>query len=280
MIPNYRLPEYSLLSLPEANQWYYEQGKISKKTRDYYNQRTEIVKQLSIESLDKANELKEIPFYDIDYKINHEKIKEELLGVMHMKQDIKRGATKGWFCISLYDIIEKTKDCVTLHSGKKENFKIDYHDDGSRVWKITDAGKKCPYIIDTIFKMTDTPMRIQFRSLPPDSVIRWHTHLRLPQMASTVNESELYHEFPVHIPVITNKYVYMMVGDTEEHIFQKEDHSIRKFIGRHIPVGKIVGFNAAKNHQVWNGGETERWHVFFYANFIKYDKNPQFRRFL
>ena len=39
--PNYRLPEYNLMSSVEANQWYYEQGRISKVTRDFYNQRTE-----------------------------------------------------------------------------------------------------------------------------------------------------------------------------------------------------------------------------------------------
>jgi len=277
---NYRLPEYSLMSPPEANQWYYEQGKITKKTRDWFNDRTEEVQFLAKASENKANELRNIPFYDIDFPIDHARMKEELLKVIHMKQDIKRGATKGWFCISLYDIIDKTEDCVTLHSGENENFKIDYHEDGSPVWKITDAGKKCPYIIDTIMKMTDMPMRIQFRSLPPDSIIRWHTHLRLPQMASTNKYNELYHEFPVHIPVITNKYVYMMVSDTEEHIFQSENRSVKNFVGRHITEGEIVGFNAARNHQVWNGGDEERWHVFFYANFIGYDSNPQFRRFL
>ena len=33
--PNYRLPEYNLMSSVEANQWYYEQGRISKTTRDF-----------------------------------------------------------------------------------------------------------------------------------------------------------------------------------------------------------------------------------------------------
>jgi hypothetical protein len=277
---NYRLPEYNWMSSEEANQWYYDQGKISKKTRDFYNDRTIEFKILHHQQSNKVAELQNIPFYKINFDVDHNKIKEELDSVLHMKQDIKRGSTKGWFSIALYDVIDNTADSTMLHSGVKEDFHIDYHNDGSPVWKVTDAGKFCPYTIESVLKMTDSPNRIHFRSLPPESVVRWHTHVKLPQIANTIKKQELYHEFPVHIPTITNKYCYAMVGDTEEFIHSKEDYTVENFVGKHFPLGEVWGLNSAKNHQVWNGGDEERWHLFFYTNFLGYENTNKFTRFL
>lgn len=276
---NYRLPEYNFMSSEKANQWYYEQGKISQKTRDYYNQRTEEFKLLYHSQEMFVHRQQEKPFYPIDFKIDYLRIREELESVLHMAQDIRRGSTKGWYSIALYDVIDNTADSTTLHSGVNEDFHIDYHDDGSPVWKITDAGKHCPYTISKVLEMTDTPNRIHFRSLPPESVVRWHSHVNLPQVAD-YQEKELYHEFPVHIPVITNKYCYAMVSNTEEFIRSNEDYSVRDFVGKHFPLGEVWGLNSAKNHQVWNNGDTERWHLFFYTNFLGYEQEKQFQRFL
>ena len=47
-----------------------------------------------------------------------------------------------------------------------------------------------------------------------------------------------------------------------------------------MPLGEVWGMNSAKNHMVWNGGDTERWHLFVYANFLGYEKQNKFSRFL
>lgn len=278
-MPNYRLPEYNFMSPEKANQWFYEQGRFGKKSRDYFNDRTERFLYLHKQQSNKVAVLQQTPFYKIEHEVDHNKIREELESVLYMKQDIKRGSTKGWFSIALYDIVDKTSDSTTLHSGEKENFVVDYHEDGSPVWKITDAGKMCPYTISKVMEMTDTPNRIHFRSLPPDSVVQWHQHVKLPQVARYV-DTELYHEFPVHIPTITNKYCYAMVSDNDEYVHKHDPESVRDFTGKHFPLGEIWGLNSARNHQVWNGGNEERWHLFFYANFLGYESDIKFSRFL
>lgn len=279
--PKYRLPEYNWMSTVEANQWYYEQGRISKITRDFYNQRTEQFLALYESQKLNVKRIQDKPFYPINFDIDHNKVKQELESVLHMKADIKRGSTNGWYSIALYDVVEHTADSTTIHgSNDLTDFKIDYHADGSPVWKITDAGKLCPYTISKVLEMTDCPNRIHFRSLPPGSSVVWHTHLRLPNVSGTVKENELYHEFPVHLPVITNKNCYAMVSNTEAYIDIKSDVGVKDFVGKHMPLGEIWGMNSARNHMVWNGGDTERWHLFVYANFLGYEKQNKFSRFL
>ena len=277
--PNYRLPEYNLMSSVEANQWYYEQGRISKVTRDFYNQRTE--KMISLYNSQKSlvQKVKEKDFYRIDFDIDHNKVKEELESVLHLKHNVNRGSTKGWYNISLYDVFEKTSDSGVLHrSNELENFKIDYHSDGSPVWKITDAGKMCPYTISKVLEMTDNPNRIRFSMLPPGGSMVWHTHLRLPNMAGTIKQNDLYHEFAVHLPIKTNKDCYAMVSNNENYL--GPDEGVTDFVGKHMPLGEVWGMNSAKNHMVWNNGTTERWHLYLWCTYLGYEKKNKFSRFL
>jgi len=273
---NYRFPEYHWMSPPNETKFWYEEGRISSLSKSFFDNRTEEMEHLWNSQKLYVDKIYNTPFLNLKTKPDTDKIIEELLSVLdYIKFNDNRNKFKtsyrDWYHIGLYDVFDYALDSSINYKKISNNGDyISYNYEGKPIYKFTECGKMCPTLMDFIFSLTDEPGRIAFKAMrEKGGRLKWHSHLN----NNNKSPLEKYHEFPVHIPLITNDQVEFRVAKTTS----LDAKDVNEYWSHKYKCGEVFCFNSGRLHTAFNNGNNLRWHVFFYVNFLGHENKIKFQ---
>lgn len=125
---------------------------------------------------------------------------------------------------------------------------------------ITDLGKKMKQCVNTIYSITDYPLRARISKISANGNITWHSHFQNYLGKNTVGSSKKWRHVIVHIPLITHPNMLMAVTK-----FPLSDNPNQEIFYKHYEPGKVYVFNGWHDHNVFNKSNYDRIHIMFYA---------------
>ena len=128
-----------------------------------------------------------------------------------------------------------------------------FDDDGRLRFYETPLGRRMPYTISTLRRISPYVNRTRIISTPPGGGIPWHSH---------------------HNNVYQNPYMRLCIFNIPLVTQSKVVHGVRDFrdpsakpIWQHYEEGRIHLFNSWHDHMFWNRGDRDRLVIIPYFNF-------------
>ena len=123
-------------------------------------------------------------------------------------------------------------------------------------------GSKCSNVLNYIYEIIQNPQRTRLSRLPKKSHIHWHSHKILSEYGPTKKfSSGLNSSLVIHIVLKTNSKCWM--GVSTQHPSGKFPFKIHK---QHYSLGEVWILNGHYYHNVFNGGDTTRDHIYLHAS--------------
>ena len=212
---------------------------------------TPYLKTVDLESMiNDINQFEENDFYPYDAADDNKNFKEFL--------------SKNWTGCSLIDTVKTGKQFADYYSSDSfnENLEFNLDDNGNPIYKPTDIGLKCSSILNYIYEIIKSPQRTRLSRLPIKSHIHWHSHKILSEYGPTKKfSSGLNSSLVIHIVLKTNSRCWM--GVSTQHPSGKFPFKIHK---QHYSLGEVWILNGHYYHNVFNGGDTTRDHIYLHAS--------------
>lgn len=125
---------------------------------------------------------------------------------------------------------------------------------------VTDLGEKMPKCINSIYSVTDFPLRARISKISANGNITWHSHFQNFLGKNTAAGNKKWRHVIVHIPLITHPDMQMAVTK-----FPLSKNPNQKIFYKHYEPGKTYVFNGWHDHNVFNKSNLDRIHIMLYA---------------
>jgi len=212
---------------------------------------TPYLKKVDLESIiNDINQFKENDFYPYD--------------AADEDKNFKKFIAKNWNGCSLIDTVISGKQFADYFTSDlyDKNLKFNLDNNGKPFFKPTDIGTKCPNILNYIYEILQSPQRTRLSRLPKKCHIHWHSHKIITEYGPTKKfSSGLNSTIVMHIVLKTNNKCWM--GVSTQHPSGKFPFKIYK---QHYSLGEIWILNGHYYHNVFNGGDTTREHIYIMAS--------------
>ena len=182
----------------------------------------------------------------------------------------KKFIAKNWTGCSLIDTVKTGKQFADYFTSDlyDKNLEFNLDNDGKPIFKPTDVGLKCPNILNCVYEIFKNPQRTRLSRLLKKSHIHWHSHKIITEYGPLKKFSKgLTSSLVIHIVLKTNDKCWM--GVSTQHPTGKLAGKSKfpfKMYKQHYAAGEIWILNGYYYHNVFNGGDTDRDHIYVMAD--------------
>jgi hypothetical protein len=175
-----------------------------------------------------------------------------------------------WHAFCIIDTCKSGKHNIDYITTTNNFDKLEFHQDesGHFIYRPTDVGESIPNTIRYLYSIAESPEKTRMSKIMPNGGnATWHSHKLLADKGddrfNIGNKERLASNIitpVIHIPLITNKDVWM--GISEEH--PGINPNTNK-IWRHYNPGEVWLFNSYYFHNAVNNGKNPRFHIMMYV---------------
>lgn len=224
-------------------------------------------------------ELKNIPHLELPVKINTGLLIEELKyidsyeGYRKTKDEDEKTFDlyfNNWKGRGLVDIVPDSRmsmmrspspsERTVTSIDNKTKLTLEVDQDGNIITYVTDLGEKMTECVNTIYSVTDCPLRARVSKISANGTITWHSHFQNYLGKNTVGGSKKWRHVIVHIPLISHPDMQMAVTK-----FPLSKNLNQEIFYKHYEPGKAYVFNGWHDHNVFNKSDLDRIHIMLYA---------------
>ena len=177
---------------------------------------------------------------------------------------------KNWHAFCIIDTCKSGRHNIDYITTTNNFDKLEYHQDnnGNYVYRPTDVGELIPDTVEYLYSIATSPEKTRMsKIMPKGGNATWHSHKLLAEKGDDrfkISDRERLAANiitpVVHIPLITNKDVWM--GVCEQH---PSIHPATKKMWRHYHPGEVWLFNSYYFHNAVNNGANPRTHIMMYV---------------
>jgi len=177
--------------------------------------------------------------------------------------ELQKTMANNWKAMCIIDTCTSGRHNIDYMTTQNNYDKLEFRFDGegNPVYAPTDVGDLVPAMIDYIYSISTKPGKTRIsRIMPHGGNATWHSHRLLADDGDKrFTSKDLYITPVVHIPLITNKNVWMGVSETSP---PRDKDAVKHW--KHYHPGEVWLFNSYYFHNAFNGGTTYRDHIMMY----------------